>query len=146
MTRGQPITILMADDDEDDRVLTKDALAAARIVNDLHFVGDGVELLEYLRRQGRFADPGDSPAPGLVLLDLNMPRMDGREVLAEMKHDPALHRIPVVVLTTSANEEDVAQSYNLGSNSYIKKPVTFEAMVEVMRVLGQYWFQTVELP
>jgi CheY-like chemotaxis protein len=140
------ITILMADDDADDRLLTKKAFDSARLVNDFRTVADGEQLLAYLRQRDPFKDPAAAPRPGLILLDLNMPKKDGREALAEIKQDPALRRIPVVVLTTSKSEEDVLRSYDLGANSYIRKPVTFESLVEVMRALGQYWFEIVELP
>ena len=147
MTDGaRAITILMADDDPDDRLLTAEALRESRLSNDLRFVENGEELLDYLRRRGRWADPSDSPRPGLVLLDLNMPRMDGREALAEIKADPELRRIPVVVLTTSRAEADVMRSYDLGANSFIAKPVTFGGLVDAMRALGRYWMETVELP
>jgi CheY-like chemotaxis protein len=140
------ITILMADDDPDDRLLAADALRESRVPGDLRFVDDGEQLLDYLRRRGRWADPAQSPRPGLVLLDLNMPRMDGREALAEIKGDPALRRIPVVILTTSQSESDVLRSYDLGANSFITKPATFSGLVEAMRALGRYWTETVELP
>ncbi len=143
---GRPITVLMADDDEDDRLMARAAFERARLANDLRFVGDGEELLDYLRRRGAWSDPATSPRPGLVLLDLNMPRKDGREALREMKADPDLRRIPVVVLTTSQAEEDILRSYDLGANSYVAKPVTFEGLAETLRVLGTYWFQIVELP
>lgn len=143
-TKG--ITILLAEDDADDRLLVKEALAEGRVLNDLRFVADGEELLDYLRRRGRYADPEQSPRPGLVLLDLNMPRKDGREALREIKGDPDLKRIPIVVMTTSKAEEDILRSYDLGANSYITKPVTFERLVELMRVLGRYWIEFVELP
>jgi CheY-like chemotaxis protein len=142
----EPITILVADDDLEDCLLIKDAMAESRLANDLRFVHDGEELLDYLNRRGRYAEPGSAPAPGLVLLDLNMPRMDGREALREIKGDPALHKIPVVILTTSKAEEDICRSYDLGVNSYIAKPVTFTGLVEVMRALGRYWFEIVALP
>ncbi len=141
-----PITILMADDDPDDRLLTADALKEARLINDIRFVENGVELLEYLRRQGRFSAPADAPRPGLILLDLNMPKMDGRTVLKQLKQDPDLRTIPVVVLTTSKDDEDVYRSYDLGVNSYIVKPVTFEALVDILQTLEKYWFEIVELP
>jgi CheY-like chemotaxis protein len=141
-----PITILMADDDPDDRLLTADALKEARLINDIRFVENGAELLEYLRRQGEFAPPADAPRPGLILLDLNMPKMDGRTVLKELKMDPELRSIPVVVLTTSKDDEDVYRSYDLGVNSYIVKPVTFEALVDILQTLEKYWFEIVELP
>ncbi len=148
MTRSArtPITILMADDDEDDRLLAKHALATARLANDLRFVFDGEELMEYLRHQGRYSEPDCAPRPGVILLDLKMPRKDGREALAEIKADPALRTIPVVVLTSSRAEEDILRSYELGVNSFIVKPVTFEGLVNVMRALGKYWFEIVELP
>lgn len=141
-----PITILMADDDPDDRLLTEQALQESRLANPLYFVEDGEELMDYLHRRGKFSAPGSAPRPGLILLDLNMPRKDGREALAEIKADPSLKRIPVVVLTTSKADEDVLRSYNLGASSYITKPVTFDALVEVVGTLGRYWFELVELP
>jgi len=144
--QGKGITILLAEDDADDRLLVKEALAEGRVLNDLRSVEDGEELLDYLRRRGRYADPETSPRPGLVLLDLNMPRKDGREALREIKGDPDLKRIPIVVMTTSKAEEDIVRSYDLGANSYITKPVTFERLVELMKVLGRYWFELVELP
>lgn len=141
-----PITILMADDDADDRLMFVEALEESRLKNDVRFVVDGVELMEYLRRQGRFAGPGAAPRPGLILLDLNMPRKDGREALQDIKADPDLRRIPVVIMTTSKAEEDVIRSYDLGANSFVTKPVTFTELVEVMKVLGRYWLEIVELP
>jgi CheY-like chemotaxis protein len=143
---AKPITILIADDDDDDRILARDALAESRLANDLRFVCDGEELLEYLRRTGPYTDPQLSPRPGLILLDLNMPRMDGREALREIKADPDLRSIPVVVLTTSKAEEDIYKTYDLGVNSFISKPVTFEGLVEIMHGLRRYWFEIVELP
>jgi CheY-like chemotaxis protein len=116
------------------------------LINDIRFVENGVELLEYLRRQGKFAAPADAPRPGLILLDLNMPKMDGRTVLKELKSDPELRSIPVVILTTSKDDEDVYRSYDLGVNSYIVKPVTFEALVDILQTLEKYWFEIVELP
>lgn len=142
----RPITILLADDDEDDVLLTREALDENRLANRLRRVADGAELLEYLQRRGRYADPADAPRPGLILLDLNMPRLDGREALREIKSDPHLRQIPVVVLTTSQSEEDIYRTYDLGVNSFISKPVTFEGLVRVMRDLGRYWFEIVELP
>lgn len=144
--KGEPITLLFADDDPDDRLLVKDALAGSRLVNDLRFVIDGEDLMDYLHRRGDYADPTNSPLPGLILLDLNMPRKDGREALQEIKADARLRRIPIVVLTTSKAEEDILRSYDLGVNSFITKPVTFEGLVEVMKTLSTYWFQIVELP
>lgn len=143
---GKPITILMADDDEDDRLLTEEAFIESHLANDLHFVKDGEELMQYLFRQGDYADPKTSPRPGIILLDLNMPRKDGREALAEIKSDPELCRIPVIILTTSKAEEDVIRSYDLGANSFIAKPVTFHRLVEVLQTVGNYWFHIVQLP
>jgi CheY-like chemotaxis protein len=148
MTRqpAKPITILVADDDPDDRQLIREAFDEARLMNDLRFVEDGVEVFEYLKRQGRFADPHSSPWPGLLLLDLNMPRMDGREVLEKMKADPKFAPIRVIVMTTSKAEEDIVRSYRLAAASYITKPITFEALVQVVQALGRYWLEIVELP
>jgi two-component system response regulator len=146
MPEGRPITILLADDDEDDRLMTRDALRDARLHNPLRTVIDGVELMEYLRREGEYADPKESPRPGMILLDLNMPRMDGREALRAIKGDPELRSIPVVVLTTSKAEEDVIRTYDLGVNSFITKPVTFLGLVEVMKVFSRYWLEIVDLP
>ena len=140
------ITLLMAEDDEEDRMLTRDALVESRLANDLRFVPDGEELMDYLRQRGKYARPADAPRPGLILLDLNMPRKDGREALREIKSDPELRAIPVVVLTTSKAEEDIMRSYDLGASSFITKPVTFEGLVEVMKALGRYWFHIVDLP
>jgi len=140
------VTILMADDDAEDREFASEALEEARIANPLHFVEDGEQLLDYLNRQGDFAELEGQPLPGLILLDLNMPRMDGREALAQIKSSPELRRIPVVILTTSKAEEDVLRTYDLGVNSYITKPVDFDGLVDLMRALGRYWFEIVELP
>lgn len=144
--RGRPITILLADDDPDDRFLTQEALKASRLANGLRFVKDGEELMNYLYRRGAYAGSDAPPRPDLILLDLNMPRKDGREALQEIKGDPDLRRIPVVALTTSRAEEDIRATYDLGANSFIAKPVTFEGLVEVMRDLKRYWFEIVELP
>jgi CheY-like chemotaxis protein len=141
-----PITILMADDDSDDRRLTQEAFEEGRLINDLRFVENGEQLLEYLRRKGPYGPPAEAPRPGLILLDLNMPRKDGRTVLKELKSDPDLRQIPVVVLTTSKDDEDIYKSYDLGVNSYIVKPVTFEALVDILQTLEKYWFEIVELP
>ena len=142
----KPITILMADDDAEDRQLTKDAFEENRLSNDLRFVENGEELLDYLNRRGKFSDPKTSPRPGLILLDLNMPRMDGREALRAMKADPRFKSIRVVVMTTSQADEDIAQTYSLSASSYIMKPVTFEGLLDVVRVLGRYWLEIVQLP
>ena len=146
MIDKSPVTILMADDDPDDRLLTEEAFAESRLANDLHFVKDGQELLDYLHHRGIYTDPKDFPTPGIILLDLNMPKKDGRQALAEIKGDPKLRHIPVVIMTTSKIDEDVLESYDLGANSYITKPVTFEGLVEIIKALGKYWFEIVELP
>ncbi|MEO5753315.1 MAG: response regulator [Chthoniobacterales bacterium] len=143
---GKPITILMADDDADDRLMTKEAFEESKLVNDLRFVEDGVELIDYLKRRGKYEDPATSPRPGLILLDLNMPKKDGREALQEIKADPALKSIRIVILTTSKAEEDIYRTYDLSAASYITKPVTFSAMAEVVKVLGKYWLEIVALP
>ncbi|UTF59769.1 response regulator [Gilvimarinus sp. DA14] len=140
------LVILMADDDADDRLLTQEALMESRVLNELHFAEDGVQLMEYLRGDGQYADREKYPLPGLILLDLNMPKMDGREALALLKQDSVLKRIPVVILTTSKAEEDMLKGYDLGAASYITKPVTFDVLVELMRTLGKYWVEFVELP
>lgn len=139
------IVILMADDDPEDVMLARDALAESRLANTLNVVSDGEELLDYLYHRGKYND-SNAPRPGLILLDLNMPRLDGREALSRIKGDAALRRIPVVVLTTSKAEEDVFRSYDLGANSYITKPVTFDSLVNVVRSLAEYWFGIVLLP
>ena len=140
------ITLLLAEDDPDDRMLVRQALEKCRIANNLMVVEDGEDLMDYLHRRGRYADPKDSPRPGLILLDLNMPRKDGREALREIKSDHRLRDIPIIILTTSKTDEDVVRSYNLGVNSYIAKPVTFSALVGIMQAIGKYWFKIVELP
>ncbi len=136
-------TILVADDDADDRMMIKEAFEEAHLKNDLIFVEDGEQLLAYLRREGDYADRADTPFQGIVLLDLNMPKMDGREALREIKTDPELKRIPVVVLTTSQAEEDIIRTYGLGVNSFISKPVTFEGLVEVVKAFNDYWLSIV---
>lgn len=146
MHKESGVTILMADDDPDDRLMAKEALEEARLANSLRFVEDGEELMDYLNRRGKFNDPATSPVPGLILLDLNMPRKDGREALKEIKSDPNLKNIPVVVLTTSKAEEDIYRTYNLGVNSFISKPVSFEGLVDIMKTLTRYWLEIVELP
>jgi CheY-like chemotaxis protein len=145
-TEGIRVSFLMADDDPDDRLLTQRALREYRLMNGMMFVEDGQELMDYLRHQGKYSDPASSPRPGVILLDLNMPRKDGREALMEIKADPELRMIPVVVMTTSRAEEDVVRSYNLGVNGYVTKPVTFQRLVEVMKTLAIYWFEIVRLP
>ena len=144
--KKRPVVILIADDDPEDRMLAKEALEENKLANDLHFVEDGEELLDYLNNTGRFEDRVKYPRPGLILLDLNMPKKDGREALKEIKNNESLRLIPVVILTTSQAEEDIIRSYNLGVNSFISKPVTFDALVEIMKTLSKYWFEIVELP
>jgi two-component system, response regulator len=142
----QGVTILLADDDEEDRAMTISALRERRVANDIRCVADGEELTDYLFHRGAYANAEQAPTPGLILLDLNMPKKDGREVLAEIKADAALRSIPVVVLTTSKAEEDVARTYHLGVNSFITKPVTFEGLVQAMDAFSRYWLEIVELP
>jgi len=144
--KSQSITILMADDDEEDRMLTRKAFELNHLGNDLRFVEDGEELLDYLYHRGRYEDADASPRPGLILLDLNMPKKDGREALEVIKKDPSLRRIPVVVMTTSEADQDIARSYDLGANSYVTKPVTFESLAKVIKALDRYWFEIVVLP
>ncbi len=140
------VPILIADDDEDDRDMIRDALKESRLINNLHCVRDGEELMDYLHHRGKFEDQIKNPLPGLILLDLNMPRMDGREALREIKTNPLLRQIPVIVLTTSQAEEDIFRTYELGVNSFITKPVSFESLVKVMKTIGHYWFDIVQLP
>lgn len=140
------VPILMAEDDEDDRLLAEDAFVESSLANPLFFVEDGEELLDYLYHRGCYADPEKFPLPGLILLDLNMPKKDGREALKEIKSDANLRHIPIVVLTTSKEEEDIVRSYSLGVNSFIVKPVTFEQLVEVIKYIGHYWLEIVALP
>jgi CheY-like chemotaxis protein len=143
---SHPLTILLVDDDDEDLLMTQEALRESRLGNDLRTARDGEELMDYLLRRGPYGDPSASPRPGLILLDLNMPKKDGREALAEIKADPELRNIPVIVLTTSKAEEDIFRTYDLGVSSFITKPVTFAGLVEAMKVLTQYWLEIVELP
>ena len=142
----RPIIILIADDDAEDRMLVKEALDESRLTNHMQFVENGEELMDYLHNRGRYADKQQYPTPGLILLDLNMPKKDGREALKEIKGDDHLRVIPVVVLTTSKAEEDILRTYDLGVSSFITKPVTFASLVDVMKTLSKYWFEIVELP
>lgn len=146
ISKKKPVVLLIADDDEEDREMTQQALQENFILNEIHFVDDGVELLDYLLRRGTYEDPKLSPKPGLILLDLNMPRMDGREALEQIKSHPELCNIPVIILTTSHAEEDILRSYDLGVNCFITKPVTFRDFIEVTKSLGQYWFEIVQIP
>ncbi len=142
----QPISILVADDDPDDRMMIQEAFTENRIANQIVFVEDGEQLMAYLRREELFAKYKGEPYPGIILLDLNMPKKDGREALRELKADPELCRIPIVVLTTSQAEEDIVRTYGLGVSSFITKPVSFEGLVDAVRVICQYWIQIVALP
>lgn len=146
MTDKKGIVILMADDDDDDFLLTQKALKQSKLLNTLIRVKDGEELIEYLHQKGKYTEDQNCPRPGVILLDLNMPRKDGREALKEIKSDENLRDIPVVVFTTSKAEEDIYKSYQLGVNSFITKPVTFDGLIQVMQTLGRYWFEIVELP
>jgi CheY-like chemotaxis protein len=141
-----PVRILVADDDADDRMMIQDAFTESKLGNPVDFVEDGVQLLEYLRREGAYTHLKGQPYPGFILLDLNMPRKDGRTVLQEVKNDPVLHRIPVVILTTSKAEEDIIKTYNLGVNSFICKPVSFDKLVDIVKTVGHYWIEIVALP
>jgi CheY-like chemotaxis protein len=140
------ITILLADDDADDREMTEEALKESRLANNLFCVSDGEELLDYLNNRNKYKKSSEFPRPGLILLDLNMPKLDGREALKLIKSDERFRHIPIVILTTSEAEEDIFKSYDLGVNSFITKPVTFDGLVEAMRTVGKYWFEIVELP
>jgi two-component system response regulator len=145
MTARSGLTLLLADDDPDDRLMALEAFEESHLNNRVDTVEDGQELLDYLRGEGRYRDP--RPAlPGFILLDLNMPRLDGRSALEQIKADPVLRRIPVIVLTTSKAEEDILRTYDLGVNSFITKPVTFDQLLDVIRELGRYWLEVVELP
>lgn len=140
-----PVVILMADDDDDDFMLTQKALKESKLLNTLIRVHDGDELTDYLFKRGEYENK-ETPRPGIILLDLNMPRKDGREALREIKAEESFRDIPIVVFTTSKAEEDILRTYKLGVNSFITKPVTFKKLIEVMTSLGNYWFEIVELP
>jgi CheY-like chemotaxis protein len=144
--RRKPVTILIADDDPDDQRLTSEALAGSGPLRDIRFVSDGEELLDYLRHRGKYADATSAPRPGLILLDLNLPRKDGGEALREIKQDPALRLIPVTVLTVSNAETDIHRVYDLGANSYLCKPRSYTGLVDAMRSWSRFWLDTVELP
>jgi CheY-like chemotaxis protein len=141
-----PTRILVADDDADDRLMIEEAFDECRLAGEIHFVENGEDLIQYLRREGQFLHLSGYPFPRVILLDLNMPRKDGREALREIKSDPDLCRIPIVVLTTSHAEEDIVGSYRLGVSSFITKPATFEGLVDAMKVLSRYWMEIVSLP
>ncbi|MBU7585170.1 MAG: response regulator [Nostoc sp. TH1S01] len=144
--RQPTVTILMADDDEDDSMLIREAITASQLPINLYAVSNGEELMDYLYHRGQYTDSSLAPRPSLILLDLNMPKKNGLEVLKEIKTDPELRPIPIIVLTTSKAEENIYHTYSLGANSYIVKPMTFSALVELMKTLGKYWFEIVELP
>ena len=146
MRSSHPIRILVAEDDADDRLMIQDAFEESRLGNPVDFVEDGVQLMDYLQRQGGYANLVDHPYPGFILLDLNMPRKDGRTALREIKASPILQRIPIVILTTSKAEEDIVRTYDLGVNSFICKPVTFDSLVEIVKTLGRYWIEIVARP
>ncbi|MFT6583827.1 MAG: CheY-like chemotaxis protein [Alphaproteobacteria bacterium] len=140
------INILIADDDPDDRLLIEECLREARVSNDITFVEDGVELMDYLLKRGKYEGRSDDFMPGLILLDLNMPRKDGREALKEIRMDPELRRIPVIALTTSKEEEDISRTYDLGVSSYITKPVSFDEFVKTLSTVTEYWLRIVHIP
>jgi CheY-like chemotaxis protein len=146
MGKSEHIHILLVEDDPDDRILIKEAFQESGPFKDLHFVKDGEELMDYLHRRGEFNDPGTAPRPSLILLDLNMPKKDGREALVEIKSNPEFRNIPVVVLTTSNVDDDIRSSYRNGASSYITKPATFGSLVDVIQCLSNYWFEIVKLP
>lgn len=143
--RSMPI-ILMADDDDDDRFLVQEACTEAELNIKVCFVKDGQELLDYLNKDGDYFKGKNAPKPELILLDLNMPRKDGREALSEIKANPNIRSIPIVIFTTSNAEEDIQYAYKLGVSSYITKPTTFDGLVETMKVLGEYWFNITRIP
>lgn len=140
------LVILVADDDEDDQLFTREAFEESKMSVDIRFVNDGLELLDYLKQKNKYVNPDDCPSPSLILLDLNMPKMDGREALKEIKSDAVLKTIPVVALTTSKAEQDVLKTYELGINSFITKPVAIGEFIEIARTLGHYWLDIVQLP
>ncbi len=139
------IVVLMADDDADDKLMAQEAFAENKLANDLQFVSDGKELLDYLTFRNGYS-PENAPKPDIILLDINMPKMSGIQVLEKIKQDPELKKIPVIMLTTSDADEDIVATYDLGVNSFITKPVTFEKLVEVIANFSQYWFKIVRLP
>ena len=144
--KQKPITMLLAEDDYDDRYLISEALDESGVDNQLYIVENGEDLIDYLKNRGKYTDKEEYPRPGLILLDLNMPLMDGREALAKIKSDPDLKMIPIVVLTTSQADEDIQETYGLGITGFITKPMTFSGLVEIMKSVGNYWFQSVTLP
>jgi len=145
-TTNKRVAILIAEDDEEDRMLIKEAFEESYLLNEIFFVDDGEDLMNFLYRKDKYTNPDHAPRPGMILLDLNMPKKDGREALREIKACPSLRTIPIIILTTSSAEEDIIRSYDLGVNSFITKPVTFKALMEVVQTLGRYWLEIVELP
>ncbi|WP_295696012.1 response regulator [uncultured Maricaulis sp.] len=143
---NQLFTILMVDDDPDDRLLFKEACEEVRLRNPLDFLENGEQLVDYLKRRGNYADREGAPFPGIILLDLNMPLKDGREALEEIKADAELRHIPIIVLTTSKDEDDILSSYGLGASSYIVKPISLDRLMRVVNSIGEYWVQIVEVP
>ncbi len=142
----QEISILIAEDEEDQRILIQEAMLQARIMNTIHFVEDGVELLDFLYARNKYESNKNKKHPHLILLDLNMPKIDGRKALEVIKNDANLKAIPMIVMTASTAEYDISLSYNLGANSYISKPIDFTGIVEIMKQIGHYWFKVVLLP
>lgn len=143
---NREVIILIADDDADDRLMTKEALEESHLKNEIRFVVDGEDLMDYLNCRGKYSAEGSAPRPGIILLDLNMPKKDGREALSEIKNDPLLRQIPVIVLTTSHAEEDIFRTYDLGVNAFITKPVSFSSFAGVMKTFAEFWFEIVALP
>ncbi|MBB3697427.1 response regulator [Flammeovirga yaeyamensis] len=141
-----PMNIICAEDDPDDRMMTQEAFDECELKGDLTFVENGEELMSYLNRNKQFQELENQCLPDLILLDLNMPKKDGKDCISEIKKDPTLKKIPIVVLTTSNDEDDILKTYNLGVSSYITKPVQFDAMVDIFKTIHQYWFNTVRLP
>jgi CheY-like chemotaxis protein len=144
--KGKPLTILYADDDPEDRMLMKEALEKSHPVNQLHFVENGADLMDYLRRRGKYADLEHKWYPDLILLNLNMPKKDGRETLEEIKADPDFRRIPIVVLTGSNSSKDIHTAYDLGASGFIIKPLTFESLTDTLTTVVKYWSEIVRLP
>jgi CheY-like chemotaxis protein len=142
-TTIKPVEILLVEDSPSDADLTEEALSDGKVLNHLHWVEDGVEALAFLRRQGKYTK---APRPDLILLDLNLPKKDGREVLAQIKADPSLKRIPVVILSTSAAERDILRTYELNANCYVTKPIDLEQFISVVKLIEEFWLALVKLP
>jgi CheY-like chemotaxis protein len=146
MSQSPAPTILVVDDDADDRLLIEDAFRDCAVASPRQYLDDGEQLMDYLNRRGRYADARAFPMPGLILLDLNMPRKDGREALREIKSNPGLRHIPVIVLTTSKADEDIGRTYREGGNSFITKPAMYTSLLSLVRTFRDYWLQVVDLP